>query len=187
MRIQTLFQEAFSSESHRHPSGMARGALLLLVSIPVFSGPSGAADLQSRFDKPGYVFRVEVTQKIGGSRNTFAFGENGPPYWTPSPAQIAELEERLPDFLSSAEVKRDRVAARISAKINRYWRQYFGVSSSQGRKLILVNAFCDSWGKSEAELNQQVIIVDDGGECYFQVSFDPEKQTFSGFSVNGEA
>jgi hypothetical protein len=52
-------------------------------------------------------------------------------FWTPSPAEIAALEQRLPEFLLKADPE---------IKLPDYYRQYVGIVSG-GRKLIYLNAF----------------------------------------------
>jgi hypothetical protein len=66
-----------------------------------------------------------------------------------------------------------------------YYRQYIVVKNLKGEKEVWVNCFCtvqnmDYWKK-------QVVFVDDGGNCFFNVRINLSKRTFTDFIVNGEA
>ena len=168
-----------------HFIATGRYLLLCLSLFPVVT--LKAEELKGNFQKPGIIFTREVTEKIGGKSAKYAFWDSGPPYWQPNNAQIAELESRLIEFLGSAEVKKDKMASGLAAKAPTYWRQYVGVTSTEGRKVVLVNAFCNSLGKTDAQLKREMLDVDDGGNCFFRVHYDPEKKTFSRFATNGVA
>jgi hypothetical protein len=100
--------------------------------------------------------------------------------WEPSPENIAALEAALPTFLATAPQATDRLRQDLA----NYKRQYAGIVDSDNRQVILVNAFCDTVG---IDWQSQPVIVEDGGDCFFQVTYDPLAGTFSGLSVNGEA
>ena len=51
-----------------------------------------------------------------------------------------------------------------------------------GRQVIFANDFCRALG---GDWRQAPIIVDDGGDCYFQVEYDPAAGTFARLMVNG--
>ncbi len=109
------------------------------------------------------------------------FGITGP-FWTPTEPQVRDLEDRLPDFLKSSTEPRANL---IRPKLAGYKRQYFGFTIA-GKKQILLNAFCDAGGPKDY-WRSQIVFVLDGGECYFQVSYDPATKLFTSLSINGEA
>lgn len=107
-----------------------------------------------------------------------------PPYWKPSTADIATLERLLPEFLASSNTvaKND-----ILPKLSTYARQYFGYMANDTR-LIYVNALCPSHRRdTAAALGGGLVVVLDGGSCYFQVHYDVTRQRFERLNVNGEA
>jgi hypothetical protein len=69
-------------------------------------------------------------------------------------------------------------------KLSAYYRQYRGVYSPAGHRLVLINGLCsplDGWRKG-------LIIVEDGGNCFFFVAVDLTEPENTGlFSVHGEA
>jgi hypothetical protein len=102
------------------------------------------------------------------------------PFWTPKVVQVQELESLLLKYLKSHPPIDDKPVGNLSE----YGRQYFGVTK-KGRKLIYLNAFCnpsrfDQWKK-------RIILVKDGGSCYFQVYFDPATKEFIHLHYNGQA
>jgi hypothetical protein len=50
--------------------------------------------------------------------------------------------------------------------------------------LILGNFFCDSAG---VDWRENLVSIEDGGDCYFQVEYDVDRGFFILLLVNGEA
>jgi len=97
-------------------------------------------------------------------------------YWTPSADEVMALERALPAHLAHA-------AAQLVPKLGRYKRQYVGVVEN-GARLVFANFFCDA---RPIEWMHRPVIVDDGGDCYFQIKYDPSTGAFSALNINGDA
>lgn len=68
-----------------------------------------------------------------------------------------------------------------------YFRQYAGVLVDH-RKIVFVNALCREAGtKYETYWREKFVLVFDGGDCYWNVRYDPETKQFSQLMVNGVA
>lgn len=102
------------------------------------------------------------------------------PYWEPSIRQISELESALPKYLREDSPNNTFPNRNLKS----YGRQYFGFSQN-GKKMIYLNAFCDP-ARFPGRKTGRVRVLD-GGRCYFNVLYDPEKQLFSQLMYNGEA
>ena len=113
--------------------------------------------------------------------------------WTPSPAQIAELEARLPGALDEVLAKRGD-----SRKRSRDFLRQYGGFIVGGRKIIYMNAFprflLGDEKSAYAERHKPVpdwrgVVegVCDGGPDFFGVEYDPAMKTFSHFEFNGIA
>jgi hypothetical protein len=107
--------------------------------------------------------------------------------WTPSAEQVAEAERRLPAYLATAAPAlpasvRPGAAQRIAARLDDYGRQYFGVSW-KGRRLLFINCLT----ADQSAWRARPVFVEDGGESFFHLVYDPESGEFSGLSINGEA
>jgi hypothetical protein len=103
-------------------------------------------------------------------------------YWTPVDEDIALLEGRMLVYFLTIGTDGLGVSADFVDRLPDYKRQYAGYVQG-GRNLILVNASC----ANDLDWQTQPLIVMDGGDCFFRVTYDPEAGTFSGFEVNGEA
>jgi len=89
--------------------------------------------------------------------------------WEPSPAQIEELEKKLPSL--------GRIPDIASS-----WRQYVGIVVG-GKKLIYVNGF--STQPPLEHWKTEPVIMCDGGQAAWGVLYDPVKRTFSELAFNG--
>lgn len=65
-----------------------------------------------------------------------------------------------------------------------YKRQYIAVINSKGQKEVWVNCICNAASK---DWKKGLIIVLDGGKCYFNVKINLKTKKFSNFVVNGDA
>ena len=101
--------------------------------------------------------------------------------WTPTPQDIAGLEQRLPAI------------ARLEAGVNgrslhiehpeQTYRQYVGVIVG-GHRLIYINAVGGPFDKYARE---HVEVVCDGGSSFWGVLYDPATGRFFDLSTNGRA
>ena len=64
---------------------------------------------------------------------------------------------------------------------DKYTYQYKAVNNQE----IYINALCDTFG--EKSLHKEFVMVDDGGSCFFQISYNIKTGQFSKLQVNGEA
>lgn len=85
-----------------------------------------------------------------------------------------EIEDELWDHLNG------NLPVELKAR-EAYSYQYL----DKGDNVIYINAFCDTWGREN--LKTDLLLVEDGGSCYFQISYSRITKTFSGLSINGEA
>lgn len=105
--------------------------------------------------------------------------------WTPQPADVIQLEAGLDTFLRSTNDAdaNFRQSPPIWERLPTYKRQYFGIIDNNQR-IIFANFFCDDFG---IDFHQELVVVDDGGDCFFGVKFDLETGIFFDLYVNGEA
>ncbi len=133
----------------------------------------------------GIIFSVEFAVEAGLSRLPDGTTNDG--FWTPTAADIQAMEAALPAFLQ-AEEQRDgslvqqRAAEGLYQQLERYTRQYVGIIAGDQR-LIWGNYFCHHGG----EWQEQLVLVEDGGACYFNVTFNPATGEFSNLDINGES
>ena len=128
---------------------------------------------------PGIIFSKERTE--GFASKLPVTGELTPPFWTPRIEQVRALEKVLPEFVNKNIPKNRKPIGTIS----KYKRQYFGITK-KGKEQIYVNAFCEQYWSQEKDWQSRFVFVLGGGNCYFQILFDPTTNEFTNFVINGE-
>ena len=103
--------------------------------------------------------------------------------WVPKVEEVLALEEQLATYLPQQQHAFDSLQAPIEERLPTYKRQYWGLLKD-GKRVVFANFFCNAlhydW------LHQQVV-VEDGGDCYFQIRYDVKTGTLSDLHVNGSA
>jgi hypothetical protein len=100
--------------------------------------------------------------------------------WTPGRTDVLKLEKGIESFLKKAAPKGSQD---LWTKIPKYKRQYIGIMR-KGRKVIFVNFFCDALNMN---WKAAPVVVEDGGDCFFNVLYDPASAAFSDLRINGDA
>ncbi len=94
--------------------------------------------------------------------------------------QLAILEKHNRDFPQDAWTE---TGYEIGTK--GFKRQYVPVINSAGQKEVWVNFFCYDWGTESWK--SDILIVSDGGNCYFNLKVNLETQSYSDLIINGYA
>ena len=99
--------------------------------------------------------------------------------WVPNAGDVAAFESGLVAHMTKSvpPAKKD-----LPSKLHSYKRQWFGVTAGT-RKLIFGNFFC----RETPGWEQSVIMVDDGGDCYFQLFYDVTSLEYLSLTINGNA
>ena len=100
---------------------------------------------------------------------------------------IAENNERQKEYVKNHNEKNPKYQMTengFELDLNKtYYRQYFPVLNEKGEKEIWINFICslkDNW-------KTDLIIVMDGGNCYFNIKINLTNKTYSELSINGQA
>jgi hypothetical protein len=101
-------------------------------------------------------------------------------YWTPAEQDVLALEAGLAAFLRDAAPER---SPDLWQKQPTYKRQYIGLLRD-GKRLVYASFFCSTEGDG---WRSQVLFVLDGGDCFFQLTYDVERDTYGDLMVNGDA
>ena len=108
------------------------------------------------------------------------FGERAEGYWTPAAADIIGMEAGLADYLRTAAASR---SPDLWQKQASYKRQYAGLVRD-GQRLVYASFFCDT---VDERWREQIVMVLDGGDCYFQLTYTIDQGTYQDLMINGEA
>lgn len=104
-----------------------------------------------------------------------------PPYWTPSSDDIARLDGQLRPYLEGVTANQPKA---LDAKLESYKRQYLGYTDG-GKKWIYVNSICKTGWKEDRFWLDDLVIVFDGGPCFFTVRYDLSSSQFGQLMING--
>ena len=72
----------------------------------------------------------------------------------------------------------------INLKKNNYRSQIIAVTNSRGEKEVWINCFCETHG---IDWKTKLILVSDGGDCYFNLKINLKKNICYNLIINGEA
>lgn len=106
--------------------------------------------------------------------------------WTPALAEVLALEQDLPAYLRGhRDAHENPRQGPLWKRAPAYKRQYFGISR-RGERVIYANFFCRVFEEAQ-DWHQVPVQVEDGGDCYFSITYDAKHRTFKDLMVNGEA
>jgi len=125
---------------------------------------------------------VIVTRKQAEEMNIGSWLAESDGLWTPSVDDILKLEEILPEYLSQNSSQFYRQPP-VWQRLDEYQRQYIGLERGE-KQIIYGNYFCNNSG---VDWQQNLVLVEDGGECFFHVEFDVDSGEFIKLRVNGES
>lgn len=101
---------------------------------------------------------------------------------TLSENELIEIEKILKDAVLENN-KSNELKQKIYIKDKK--RQYVSVINSKGEKVVWINLFCDDLGNENWKYN--LIEVEDGGNCYFNLKINLNTKTYSDLYINGSA
>lgn len=90
--------------------------------------------------------------------------------WTPTSSGVIDLEGSLRRYLKHA-------APQLEARLAECRRQYTGFYHV-GKRLMFVNFACD--GPRSSEWRCRPVVVDDGGDCFFNLRCEPKTNLWDG-------
>jgi len=70
-------------------------------------------------------------------------------------------------------------------ELSKFKRQYVPVINSRGEKEVWLNLFCESWEKQD--WRKDILMVHDGGNCYFNLKINLKTEEYYDFFINGYA
>lgn len=98
-------------------------------------------------------------------------------YWTPSDTDIASANRAIYQHLKTLG------ESAITADFGTYYQQYFGYQVDDTR-YIYANYFCDTF---DFDWHNDFVFVMDGGNCFFQASYNLLTGKVESLYINGEA
>jgi hypothetical protein len=100
------------------------------------------------------------------------------PYYEPSSISIEAFKAALADHL--------RANPDVSLMpLSEYRFQFVGLTT-EGKQILFTNAFCKWHWQRYSYWRTNLVLVDDGGNCYFQVVYDPGIKSIMKLLVNSK-
>lgn len=136
--------------------------------------------------KEDHNYELKTYQAIVPARENmnWAYGKNYKP-WKPEPNDI-ELAEKL--LKECFEKEKSGTVNPFSGKtLEDYNRQFIGAVIEGGNRVILINCFCRSEEKTLSKWRDELVLVADGGNCFFHLKVNIDTGRYYGLLVNGSA
>lgn len=149
---------------------------------PVVSPVAPTTLIVTGDDFEAVVFSAELAQ--AGRIGNYTVFPNPNGYWTPSEADIQTLEANLETFLTDSADQFYQHLPPVDAWLPDYGRQYYGYERD-GEQFIYGNFLCDH--ELMADHPNDIVLVEDGGDCFFQLHYNVATQEFFDLMVNGFA
>lgn len=132
-----------------------------------------------RKDQPD--FALLPADQIGAWEKYFAPGSHAE-NWEPTLGDINDVEADLAQI--TALSKSDPDLDRQIENPQEYYRQYLALQIN-GKKKLLLNAICSV--DRNADWRKRLVVVRDGGKCFWHATYDAAAQKFSDLNINGGA
>jgi hypothetical protein len=104
--------------------------------------------------------------------------------FTPSKEDIIEAEKILNTCFSK---EKEDGNFKSNKFLKNYTRQYLGATDKNGHKIIWINCFCGKPDPKDTQWKTTPFIVDDGGDCFFNIKIDLSDKKYFDLQINGEA
>ena len=154
--------------------------MLLVVSVAPACSEGGDVSNGALLIDSGVI--LDGGQLDQSSLSAQAFDLSGP-YWTPTVEQASLADRTVLDRLRQVNSAQSR---QIADTIGDYKRQYVGYTVG-GQQWMLVNAVCRSYWEKNESWKSAVVVMLDGGICYFRARFELATSMVYSVEVNGDA
>jgi len=117
------------------------------------------------------------------------------PLWTPTKAQVDQIDSILiKAIMDTLEITNNDFEIKNT---NGFYKQYICYLDNSGDLIVFVNAFChlhyapvDSVDKviwKTFDWKNKLLVVNDGGACYWSIRINLTRKKYFDFFVNGQA
>lgn len=105
--------------------------------------------------------------------------------WTPTDAQVRELEAQLRVYIKSRDAASALQRSRIPSELSRYKRQYWGTGNGRKREIRIRFYHEDSPSVRGGAWLADILTIKGGGDWYFRLTYRVEERRFLQLAVNG--
>ena len=81
--------------------------------------------------------------------------------------------------------KKSLVENNMSKSNRHYKRQYVPYIDKNGHRCVWINCFCSDYSNDYSDWKKSIILIQDGGSCYLNLTIDLTDMSYSNFEING--
>jgi hypothetical protein len=154
--------------------------LILAFFFPIPQQAPKATLIQTKQDTASIDTSRYAVLPFNKGRDGFIFSKDF------EPATISAKEIRLIEKIISVTVAEHNKQSK--SKVNqpgKYYKQIIAVTNASGQKEVWVNCFCTPYEKRH--WRKGVVLVLDGGPCFFNIKINLSNNTVMSLAVNGVA
>ncbi|MEO7214099.1 hypothetical protein [Mucilaginibacter sp.] len=155
--------------------------IVLLASFFSFTQPKAVAlTQQPKTDTPAIDTSRYAVLPFNKGRDGFIFSKNFEPA-TISAKEIQMIEK----IISVTTTEHNKQSKSRISNPGKYYKQIIAVTNLKGEKEVWVNCFCTAYEKRH--WRKGVVLVLDGGPCFFNIKINLSNNTVMSLAVNGVA
>ena len=164
------------SKSKRDP---ARPPPVVAAPVPavIDAAPPAQTTRFAIVSQPPILLALVPADAATGEFGAGPFGPGAVTHFTPTRDQAVRGWTALQGFL---EQHPPRESPQLAQKYKGYKSQWLGLTVN-GRSTLFANFFCSE----EKGWQDHAVVVDDGGDCFFQIVFDLATGGFEQLMING--
>ncbi|WP_165389008.1 hypothetical protein [Aquimarina brevivitae] len=132
---------------------------------------------------------------VNSQHNHWLLEQYGYQKWEPSEQEITIAQDILSTAIKDGIF--DFLKKPVKESFHEYYKQYIPYLTKEGENVIEINAFCEilelppaprstSTQWTTMDWKKEYVMVDDGGNCYWQITVSITKKTYKNLQVNGE-
>ncbi|MGN7888403.1 hypothetical protein [Dyadobacter sp. 22481] len=159
---------------------------LLLISLLSCQNDESNGEEKSEADANAIVTDTTIaTIKFDATDMPYIFDKNASPA-TLTPQDLEQIDSLLLVCVANYNktIRQDLQFMKIDLDDRLYKKQLVAVVNSLGEKEVWVNCFCDDFS---TPWRTRLLLVDDGGSCYFNLKINLKSLKYYDFSVNALA
>ncbi|MBD1364041.1 hypothetical protein IDJ77_09495 [Mucilaginibacter sp. ZT4R22] len=154
--------------------------LILAFFFPIPQHTTTATLIQQKTDTASIDTSSYAVLPFNPNRDSFIFSEHF------KPANIsADDIKKIEKIISVTVAEHNKQSKSIISKPGKYYKQIIAVTNANGQKEVWVNCFCTPYEKRH--WRKGVVLVLDGGPCFFNIKINLSTTTVMSLAVNGVA
>jgi hypothetical protein len=154
--------------------------LILAFFLPISQHAAQTPRIQQNTDTTSIDTSRYAVLPFNPGRDSFIFSQ----YFKQAPVSVAEIK-MIEKIISVTITEHNKQSKSIVKNPGKYYKQIIAAINAQGQKEVWVNCFCTPYEKRH--WRKGVVMVLDGGPCFFNIKINLSNNTVMSLAVNGVA